>query len=67
MTREKEVATLTISGVTKQMTGEYAIVATNSAGTTTHKATITICGKLDMFGCHSVSISRLFYVSYRIK
>ncbi len=45
MTREKEVATLTITGVTKAMTGEYSIVATNSVGSVTHTANVIVCGK----------------------
>ena len=44
-TKEKEVATLTITGVTMNMTGEYTIVATNSVGTTSHSAKITVCGE----------------------
>ena len=49
MTREKEVATLNITGVTKNMIGEYTIVATNSAGTTSHKAIVTVCGMLKLY------------------
>ena len=44
-TKDKEVATLTITGVTMNMTGEYTIVATNSVGTTSHSAKITVCGQ----------------------
>ena len=45
MTKEQEVATLTITGVTLNMTGEYKVVATNTAGTTEHIAKITVCGE----------------------
>ncbi len=46
MTREKEVATLNITGVTKAMTGDYKVVATNSAGATEHVEKIIVVGKL---------------------
>ena len=45
MTKVKEVATLTITGVTKAMTGEYTVVANNSAGSATHSAVVTVCGR----------------------
>ena len=45
MTKEMEVANLTITGVTMNMTGDYKVVATNSVGTTEHTAKITVCGK----------------------
>ena len=44
-TKDKEVVSLTISGVTLQMTGDYKVVAKNSAGETEHVAKITVCGK----------------------
>ena len=45
MTKDKEVATLNITGVTLNMTGEYKVVATNPAGTTEHTAKINVCGE----------------------
>ena len=47
ITRVDEVSTLTISGVTKQMSGTYRTVATNKFGQAEHSATITICEKLE--------------------
>ena len=45
MTKVKEVATLNVTGVTKAMTGEYKVVASNTAGTTEHTSKITVVGK----------------------
>ena len=44
-TKVKEVVTLTITGVTLQMTGDYKVVAKNPAGETEHVARVTVCGK----------------------
>ena len=44
-TKVKEVVTLTITGVALNMTGDYKVVATNSAGTAEHVAKVTICGE----------------------
>ena len=40
----KEVVTLTITGVALNMTGDYKVVATNTAGTAEHVAKVTVCG-----------------------
>ncbi len=44
-TKDKEVVSLSISGVTLQMTGDYKVVAKNSAGEAEHVAKVTVCGK----------------------
>ena len=47
MKKTEEVCTLTISGVTLQMTGVYKCVATNKAGEATHTAKITVSEKME--------------------
>ncbi len=42
MTSVEEIYTLTISGVVEKMTGNYRCVATNSKGTATYSAMVTI-------------------------
>ena len=47
MKKTEEVCTLTISGVTLQMSGVYKCVATNKAGEATHSAKITVSEKME--------------------
>ena len=47
MKKIEEVCTLTISGVTMQMSGVYKCVATNKAGEAVHSATITVSEKME--------------------
>jgi len=47
MKKTQEVCTLTISGVTLQMSGVYKCVATNTAGEAVHSATITVSEKME--------------------
>ena len=44
ITKEKEVATLTVTSVVMNMTGDYKVVATNKIGTVEHTAKVTVCG-----------------------
>ena len=45
MSKQKDLVTLTITGVTQKMSGVYQCVAKNSAGRATHEAKINVTGE----------------------
>ena len=47
MTHVSDVVTLLINGATQKMSGVYKCVATNPAGSTDHKATVTVSEKME--------------------
>ena len=47
MTKTKEVCTLAVSGVLKNMTGVYKCVANNKAGEALHEAKVTVTDKME--------------------